>query len=60
MRGHFSGGLGHVEITPVGSVYHRCGVGFVPTHVVPEAIVGCVNAAGHASDSPLLLQLVIN
>jgi len=57
--GHFSGGDGDLQVTPLGSSYRTCGFTIEPTHT-PFVLIGCDNALGHAVNAAFIVQWVVN
>jgi len=55
---HPSGGLGDLQITPVGTTYTRCGGGVITTHE-PWALVSCSSPGGPVNTA-FTVQLVFN
>jgi len=53
------GGLGNLEVTPLGSAPRYCFAGLFPTHN-PGAAVQCVTPAGAPANTAFTIQLVIN
>jgi len=56
--GHFSGGLGNLQITAAGTSYRTCGFTILPTHT-PFALVGC-SRLGTAINTSFTVQWVVN
>jgi hypothetical protein len=55
---HFSGGLGHLQFTAVGTTYRGCGFTILPSHT-PFALVGCTSPAGPINTA-FTIQWVVN
>jgi hypothetical protein len=57
--GQPNGGNGHIQITPVGTSYHRCGYSIIPSHT-PELDVSCTGPTGPLADSAFTVQWVVS
>jgi hypothetical protein len=55
---HFSGSLGHLQVTTVGTTYRNCGFTILPSHT-PFALVGCTGPADPINTA-FTIQWVVN
>lgn len=57
--GHFNGGFGNAEITPVNSALRYC-IAFGESSHTPLVEVGCWDHSGHPADTAFTVQWVVN
>ena len=56
--GNINGGLGNIQVTPVGAAPRTCAADIIPTRVA-AVFVTCYSAAGFA-DTAFTIQWVVN